>query len=76
MSPTLTCRELDARDCDNPGCTHPHPDVLHLSPICHPDAGLQIEYNRLAGILIIGCAECRALVAKVQVAWGPDGGKS
>lgn len=67
----LTTREgLDALSCADPLCDHAtHPDGLHLCGTCHPHAFLGLTYRD--GALVVRCAACRQLIARIAVAERP-----
>jgi len=67
----LTRLDLDPAGCGMPNCWHDH-SVLYLHPRCHPSPGkTEASYHKASGTLKIACAECKALVAEVQVAEAP-----
>jgi len=41
---------------------------LHLAPKCHAQGRIEMRYARNEQVLIVVCAECRSLVAKIKVA--------
>lgn len=63
----LTREDLDATGCGNPGCTHDH-TVLFLGTNCHPQAGLNVSYDKRTGRLCVTCRRCDAPAAEIAVA--------
>jgi hypothetical protein len=68
MVTALTRQDLDAAQCAVPGCTSLHPHPLQMRSLCHPRAALSVAYDKDTGWLIVQCAQCDAMVARVAVA--------
>lgn len=64
---TVGMMEKVMTKCDTPNCTHDH-SVLYLRPRCHPDAGLDVRYERGSGVVNVSCRKCKALVMDIGVA--------
>lgn len=71
MNP-LTKADLDkaARaGCQTPGCDHKnHEQKIFLHSRCHPAAGVEAMYKEGAGIVVLKCRTCRALITQIKVA--------
>ena len=66
---TLTRSELNKTGCGNPECGHDHSDdILVLHAICHPDTPTWVFYEKVSGNLIVKCAECDNVVARLKIA--------
>jgi endogenous inhibitor of DNA gyrase (YacG/DUF329 family) len=61
----LTRQDLNEARC--PDCGSDHVE-LYLGQACHPQAGLQVMYDKRSGVLTVTCHECGELVSKVEVA--------
>ena len=70
MTP-LTRLELDRGGCDTPNCGHDH-SVLFLHSRCHPYAAVEACYEKGSGCVVLRCARCKQLVARIQVAKAND----
>ena len=68
MTAPLTRFNLDFVRCMAINCTTPHPHPLHMRPVCHPHAYLDVEYY--AGVLTFRCSRCLDMVAQVAVEAG------
>lgn len=65
----LTKKDLDAAGCSTPGCQHDH-TILHFRGRCHPHGPVSALYDRRSGEIVISCARCQKLIARVAVAGG------
>lgn len=67
----LVRAELDqllAGGCETGGCGHNH-DALFLRSRCHPNhRGVDTSYQKAAGIIVVTCAVCEKMIAKIAVA--------
>jgi hypothetical protein len=67
MSYVLTRTDLDATQCEEPGCTSDH-RIIYFHPACHPDCGLDVRYDKLLCYLALLCHECGDVVARIAPA--------
>lgn len=56
----LTQAELDDKCVDG--------DAVRLHPLCHPEAGLSVVYDRDSGVLHVSCKTCDQLLVTIEVA--------
>jgi hypothetical protein len=64
----LTRRDLDAAQCQVPGCTHTEHEAgpgLAIHGRCHPGAGTIAWYR--AGVLTFRCKKCECIVVDIAV---------
>jgi len=66
---TLTRNELDITECEVPDCTHEDHSTLYIHGRCHMNAGNEVSYNKLTGLLTIACKECKKRIAQIAVAY-------
>ena len=65
----LTQLELADLRCGNPDCDHvDDSDELFLHATCHPDAAMEVAYDKGLGAVLVYCAECQQLVTAIAVA--------
>ena len=57
---------LNATPCAVPGCTE-CAHKLYLRAQCHPQAPLNVEYDKELGWLVIHCHKCKMLVVEVEI---------
>jgi hypothetical protein len=62
----ITRAELDSKGCSDPSCTHENDDVLYLQSRCH-DAPTNARYEKRQGHLVLSCAACGLIVARIQL---------
>jgi len=67
MTP-LTTRELRAMKC--PCCDGGGHGVI-LKSLCHPQAGIEVEFVHMSGVLRITCRKCSDFVCDIKVAPPP-----
>jgi len=64
--------ELDlmaAHGCSNPDCDHKgHDGRIFLHGSCHPNAPVEVSYDRGGGRLTVACYQRKKLIAHVRVA--------
>lgn len=65
-TPVVTRRDLDPLKCGTKGCGCAGP--LFLTPKCHPNHALTVEYDWTTGRLRIACATCELHVCTIAVA--------
>lgn len=65
----LTRTELDRMGCMEPGCAHGH-GPMYFHGRCHPHKGCVASYQN--GAVVLECAACKRLIARVAVAPGKD----
>jgi hypothetical protein len=59
--------DLDELRCGNPDCPHQDHPQIHFHPRCHPDASLEIFYEKASSHLVIECANCEEEVVRIRV---------
>jgi hypothetical protein len=65
----LTRSELDRTGCGIPDCGHDHSDdILYVHPVCHIESPTWTYYEKVSGNLVVQCAKCRKIVARILVA--------
>jgi hypothetical protein len=65
----LTQKQLNRANCEIPDCDHTNDDpFIYLHSRCHPDSGLNVNYNKLTGLLSFHCETCEKQVAQIRVA--------
>lgn len=52
-------------DCGRPGCDG---TASRLSPVCHPEAGFRLVFDRKTSTLAFACHKCRRALSGVVVA--------
>jgi hypothetical protein len=61
--------ELAELRCGNPECADPTcSQVLVLTPVCHPQAGIYAEYHKQDGTLRTACDHCKRPVMSFKIA--------
>jgi hypothetical protein len=68
VSLALTQHELDDAKCASPRCDHADCAELYLHSGCHTAKPTWARYAKSRGVLVIVCAECKRVVAEIQVA--------
>jgi hypothetical protein len=69
MNERMTRQQLDVMQCKRADCTETH-GPLNLLPMCHPQAGNRVIYDRTDGTMTFYCHECEMFIASVVVAAG------
>lgn len=60
-----TWAQLDASaqgGCNMADCLHLDHSQLYMRSVCHPEAGVEVFYDRNASVLVIECSACKAVV--------------
>jgi hypothetical protein len=65
MTKVMNREALDAAGCGTPNCTHDH-SILYLVPKCH-GGPVEVHYNKKIGEIVVQCAECGKLVARIAL---------
>lgn len=68
--PALTRADLDARQCEDPGCDrtdHVAQERVYFSSRCHPGTGV-VEVSYRSGVLTLRCSVCRTIAVEIAVA--------
>ena len=64
---SLTQKELNDAGCFTPHCNHDH-SVIYFHGRCHPQAPVAASYEKATGEIVIRCARCEMMIAKIAVA--------
>lgn len=65
--PVLYQEDLAMQTCDNPDCGHApgSHEMLYMHAGCHPEAATNTVYDFATGQLVVVCAECQIVIARV-----------
>ena len=69
MPAILNRKQLDAMQCQMPGCDHRQHSTVHFFHArCHIKADCEVSYDSKTGLLKIDCGQCGTNICFVEVA--------